>query len=618
MRCPFLTVVVIAASVVAVIVIAAAIAVSTIDIDALDGPIADRIKAATGRDLQIGGGIALKFSLKPRIELREVTLSNAPWASEPSLVTAKRLEAQIALLPLLRRRFEIQRITVSEPVIVLETDRNGRGNWEFAPPPVASVAPGTNESPKTGGLALGVGDLAIDHGVLSFRNGRTGTMTRIVIERLALQARDDQAPVNATFRGAVDGIAVSFTGNAGPLATLLAGAAPYPVTLDGAIAGRKTAVSAKVSRKEQETLLDDLNVGLGESRIAGSVNVMTIGGRRQVKLVLAPGRHAERVHLSFSLQAGKLNVPAMESALFGGSVAASIVVETVALPPRITMRLTGRDLDLGTLLSWSGIPREVRGGKTAARFDLSARGDSPHEWGSSATGDATITVGAATLVNAKGDTRAPLSQLASAINPFQGAERATELKCVVIRLPLAHGVARVDRSVAIETDKLGVAMTGTIDFRDETLDVALHPSVRQGIPIDIAQVAELVRVRGPWRDPHISVDAVTSAATVARLGAVVASGGLSALGVLAGARLGDSGWSLRRCHGRRWRAPQRARWQGATGERAGGLAEGARPPAAALKGPDRWTAPARGDSRRFAARYNHLLLASPFSHCLSP
>ncbi|MEP6655583.1 MAG: AsmA family protein [Betaproteobacteria bacterium] len=596
MRRPLLTAVLIAAGAVAVIVIAGAVVVATADLNALMGPVADRVKAATGRDLKVGGGVGVKLSLRPEIELRDVTLSNAPWAGGPSLVTAKRLTAQVALLPLFSRRFEILRITLSEPSIALETDMNGRGNWEFALQPRERPPPAAGDSSKGDGFAFGVGDLELDDGMLSYRNGRTGAVTRVVIEHFALQARDAQAPVNATFRGAVDGIAVALTGHAGPLSTLLERSAPYPLALDGEIAGRKASVSTKLSAKDQGAVLGDLQLALGESRVAGTMTLATLGGRRRLTLALTsprltladwafpaaaasavaatpaagavrtpasrhlfadtplplaalrdmdatgeiaidelvwgPGKRAERVHLSFALEGGRLTVPAIAAGLFGGSVAGSMVVEAAAKPPRITMRLTGRDLDLGRILASSGVPREVRGGRTAAEVDLSARGDSAHGWASSATGRASLVVGPATVVNAKPEAGSTVSQVTAAVNPWHGAERATELKCAVVRLPLADGVARFDRSVAVETDKLGVALTGTIDFRDETLDVALHPSVRQGIPIDIAQVASLVRLRGPWHDPRMSVDATTSAATVARLGAVVATGGLSALGGL--------------------------------------------------------------------------------------
>jgi len=56
-------------------------------------------------------------------------------------------------------------------------------------------------------------------------------------------------------------------------------------------------------------------------------------------------------------------------------------------------------------------------------------------------------------------------RLAELVNPFRSIDAATVLVCGVVRLPLANGVARIDRSIGIETQKVGVAASGTIDFR---------------------------------------------------------------------------------------------------------------------------------------------------------
>ena len=44
------------------------------------------------------------------------------------------------------------------------------------------------------------------------------------------------------------------------------------------------------------------------------------------------------------------------------------------------------------------------------------------------------------------------------------------------------------------------------------------------------QVAELVRFHGPFTSPSVGIDATATAATVARLGAAVYTGGLSIIG----------------------------------------------------------------------------------------
>ena len=131
-------------------------------------------------------------------------------------------------------------------------------------------------------------------------------------------------------------------------------------------------------------------------------------------------------------------------------------------------------------------------------------------------------------------------RLADAVNPFRKVNPSTELQCAVIRLPLAGGVAHVDRSIAIETREIDASMSGTLDFRNETLDLSIRPRVRQGIPIEIPQIAELVRFRGPFTAPTVNVDAVASATAIARIGAAIGTGGLSVLGESILAQVGAS------------------------------------------------------------------------------
>jgi hypothetical protein len=101
----------------------------------------------------------------------------------------------------------------------------------------------------------------------------------------------------------------------------------------------------------------------------------------------------------------------------------------------------------------------------------------------------------------------------------------------VVRLPLASGVVHIDRSVAAETQQLGVSVSGTLDLRNESIDFTFKPQLREGITIEIPQIAELIRLHGPLRHPQVSIDAMASVATAARIGAAIGTGGLSEVGV---------------------------------------------------------------------------------------
>jgi uncharacterized protein involved in outer membrane biogenesis len=598
-----ITVLGIAGGVVLLVLLGVAIAVWTVDPNQFIGPIQARIKAATGRDIAIGGGIDLKLGLEPKLVANDVRFGNAPWAKTPDMLSAKSVEAQVALLPLLQRRFDLVRLNLVDPVIMLETNAEGLGNWELAPPKSTAGGPVGESSSEV----LAIGDLAITRGALTYRDGATGAETHVVIDTLTLQARDAQAPVNAEFRGTIDGIAVALTGNLGPLATLAQRRLPYPVAIKGEIAGRKTSIAVKVQRSDGFVELQDIEASSGTSNVKGKLGIRhagpqtawtvdlssqtlalndialpiappppakhapgaaggshylfpdtplpfdslrkgnASGGMTIGRLLLADGRSLDNVRVQFTLRDGKLDVPVLQASTFGGTLSGKLAVD-VTRPqggPAIVLVMEGHQLDLAALLAALDVKREVRGGKTEVAIDVAMRGDSPRKWMSGVNGRARAVVGPATLVNAKLDPNIWFDRIAQLVNPFRTVQPSTEMHCAVVRLPLAGGVARIDRSIAVETRELDVSVSGTLDFRNETLDLSIKPRVRQGIPIDIPQIAELVRFHGPFTAPTVGVDAMASAATIARIGAAVGTGGLSIIGetLLSGVTHGGDGGS---------------------------------------------------------------------------
>src|SRR5512135_449382 len=132
----FWTIVAIAGGLVLLLLIGVAIAVWTVDVNQFVAPVQAKVKAATGRELALG--------LEPKIVFDDVRFGNAPWAKEKELASVKHVEADVALLPLLQRRFEVLRLTLVEPTIALETAADGKANWDFGagPPGAAPPVPG--------------------------------------------------------------------------------------------------------------------------------------------------------------------------------------------------------------------------------------------------------------------------------------------------------------------------------------------------------------------------------------------------------------------------------------------------------------------------------------------
>jgi uncharacterized protein involved in outer membrane biogenesis len=565
------------------LIVAVAIAVRTIDVNKFIAPLQQRVKEATGRDLVIRGGIDFKLSLEPMLVLDDVSLSNSEWGTAAQMVTAKRVEAQVKLLPLLQRRFEIVRFKLIDPVISLETNAAGKGNWDF------STAQAGGAPAPDSARAFAIGDLAIDHGTASYRDGESGKTTPIVIDELSLHSRDAQSHVSARFRGSVGDIAIAMEGDLGPLQVLAQQHLPYPVSLKGQINGQDTSVASTMRIDGRSLTLDELQINTGTAHINGQF-ALTPGAPRSKAtfklaaatlawadlpfahklagavakvpsprggfvfsdekldfgpllaldadgdlsigtLLLAEGRKLDNVNVRFTVRNGKLDVPLLQAAALGGSVRAHGSVDAArGQDPALDLHVNAKDVDLGALLTLLGMHRDVRGGKTEVSLDIATHGGSPREWARGASGTALIVTGPATLTHSKVDAVSPFEQLARAINPFFNVDSLTELECAVVRLPLVEGVAHIDRSIALETAKFGASASGTLDFRNETVDLAIKPQIRRGVPIEVPQIANLVRFEGPLRSPAVRIDAAGSAAAAARIGAAFFSGGLSIVG----------------------------------------------------------------------------------------
>ncbi len=584
-----------AAALVAVVLIGIAIAISTVDVNTLIGPVKDRVQAVTGRALKVAGGASLTYSLEPKLVLNDVSLANAPWGTAPALLSAKRLELQVALLPLLSRRFEVIELELVDPVIALETDANGRGNWDFAKRDAATGA----SAAGNGASAPSVANVSITGGNLTFRDAKSGHLTRVAITRLSLRARDPRSPIAAQFDGTVDDVAIAVEGTLGPLESLVQQRWPFPVALKGKVQDRETVVSTKIAKEADTYVLNELDLRVGPNTVAGQFSIVTGGARPKLvfglaattfamadlplavaapaattappgrsgkifaetpvdlsllravdadgriaigKLVLANGRTVDNVKVQVALAGGRLKVSEFSASAWGGALVGTATIDAAkADAPALNVQVNGNGFDLGTVLTELGLPREVSGGRLDVAVDLAMRGTSPHAWASSATGNVRADVGRATLTNAKVDMTNPVNRLLSAINPFRERDPSTILLCAVVRLPFSGGVARVDRSIGMETNKLGVLASGTLDLRNETLDFALQPKVNSGIPLDIPNLAELVRLAGPIRSPEVKVDAQASIAAIASVGAAVGTSGLSVLGQVLWAKVADGG-----------------------------------------------------------------------------
>lgn len=94
----------------------------------------DRIEAevadATGRELTLAGSIELTLFPSLGLRLEDARLANAQGFGEEPFAELRVIDLAVAVMPLLRRELEVQRIEADGVTLRLARDADGRSNWD--------------------------------------------------------------------------------------------------------------------------------------------------------------------------------------------------------------------------------------------------------------------------------------------------------------------------------------------------------------------------------------------------------------------------------------------------------------------------------------------------------
>ncbi|MEI7465347.1 MAG: AsmA family protein [Burkholderiales bacterium] len=227
---------------------------------------------------------------------------------------------------------------------------------------------------------------------------------------------------------------------------------------------------------------------------------------------------------------GILDVKSARLQLADGEWHATANIDASHTRPLVRVEASGRQVSMEKLTA-DGKRARLTGGRTDFTLRFAGSGNSLRALATTANGELILSVGKARVAAGGLDFGGDLlTRLSSAVNPFHATDRFTELQCMAVRLPAKDGVITVRRTIAYQTSKVNVVAAGTIDLRSESLDLAIRPTINEGIGIGPGQLAEIVRLTGPINAPGIRLDTLGALRAAASVGGAVATGGLSLLG----------------------------------------------------------------------------------------
>jgi uncharacterized protein involved in outer membrane biogenesis len=213
------------------------VALKRFDVNAYKKEIVQAVKNATGRDLSIAGEMKLHISFSPSFLVTDVKLSNPSWASTPTMIQVGRLDIGVSLLPLLRKKIKIRHFLLENSVTNLEIGADGENNWTFstaavsepAEQPAGSDSTASEKSAESRLKGIEIGTIEFKNARVDFSDRRTGRTFDVMLDELRLTETDGK--VRLMMKTAVQGEAVTASGDLDPLTGLLNPTDPYHVNL---------------------------------------------------------------------------------------------------------------------------------------------------------------------------------------------------------------------------------------------------------------------------------------------------------------------------------------------------------------------------------------------------
>jgi len=559
---------------------------STIDVNQFKPEISAQVKAATGRELLIAGDLDLKISLSPKVVVDGISFANAEWGSREEMLSAKRLVAQVELMPLLTGgKIHITQLILQQPTLLLETDANGVGNWLFKP------AERPSETDAAGGALPEIRNIKVEAARVTYIDGKSGEKREVVIDTLQAKASTLAAPLSLILKGSYNERQLELTASIDNIAALTANE-PAPINLESTLDGRALSLKGTltIDKGSKHYRLDPLELKAEGNQIQGSLALdmsqqppllkanlssdqidlrqfitdsdaaETTDTEETTAVKLFPSTpipmeemqqlNAEivissdkvlgakfvlnNVKLNTALNRGVLKVEPLSMTVGGGQLETELVLNASRSAPTLSLKARGDSLNLGEMAAEIGASDVITDGITQIDIDVAGRGHSIAALMADLSGSALISIGKGRFSNKYANLAGAdlLNQLLAALNPLAKSEPYTQLECAVINLTFNKGVSNYDKAIAAETDKMTVVSSGTINLGEETLDIGMVPKPRKDsidLGIGAGDLVSAARIEGTFAKPELGLDAANTAKAGLKVYGAIATGGTSLL-----------------------------------------------------------------------------------------
>ena len=311
---------------------------STADLSQHRDFIAEQISKASGRRFSLNGEFNLDISMTPSVLITDMAFANAPWASQPEMLTVERVEAVIELLPLIRGDIHIPKFHVAGVKSIVETDAQGKSNWSLTDQ-IADQAD-SQQVDGAGEFSMPwVGDMLISKVELDYHDAQTGQRVTAKLDHATIGASDPNSPLVVYLIGEVNNEPVELNGKLTLPSDLNIDNTNVPLELHARALGVKADVSGSLSGAVEAPAIDlDVVVSAANLNQLRQVFGEVVPEVEPVKLVVdVKGDQGQPVLFKLNAIAGK------------GQLDSTMTVRRDGPRPHIEGKVAIRDVDVARL-----------------------------------------------------------------------------------------------------------------------------------------------------------------------------------------------------------------------------------------------------------------------------
>ena len=240
-----------------------------------------------------------------------------------------------------------------------------------------------------------------------------------------------------------------------------------------------------------------------------------------------PGIELTDVSSKVLIDGDRLQFSEIKAGMLGGSASGDLKLSASGKQAHMALHL--EDVSLQKWIAAIGGSAPLTGGLMQIDALVDAHGENMKAMAASLTGPVRVRLGPATISSRSSATAEALLTGLMPVLSARSADRIA-LECAAANLVFLDGRAAASPLLGVRSQASQLLTSGIVDLREETLDLSGRVRARSGIALGLATLTGDVRIAGPLVNPHVRLDPTGSSSALLRLGAAIATGGLSIVG----------------------------------------------------------------------------------------